>query len=157
VSVQFVQGDIFLTRAQVIAVDLNADGHLGVSPLFTTLSDRYPVFVSDYHRRCRGEALAPGDIWLWRDGQPWLMGMVVRETPHSATRLRYVEAALIHLYKNWEREGLSSLAIARLAEGSDWLPARGIIEYYLSGTDLPVTVYENHIPGMAAEASDLSV
>jgi len=148
-GMSFTEGDIFVAEAQVIGIGLNAAGHSEVTPFFTALADRYPVFVSEYRRRGRAQTLTPGDLWLWRDSQPWLMGMIVRDIPQGATRLRYVEAAVLNLYKNWEIEGVRSLAIMRLAEGAEWLPARGILEYYLGNIPLPVMVFESYLPHSA--------
>lgn len=140
-SITFIQGDIFLTQAQAIAVGLNSTGRLEVSSLYTTLQDRYPVFVSEYRKQARAGLLTPGHMWIWREGQPWLVGLVIREAPQGATRLRYVEAALLNLYKNWEHEGLQSLAIQQLAEDSEWPVVRRLIMDYLGEIKLPVSVY----------------
>jgi hypothetical protein len=149
--VSFCQGDIFLTRAQTIAVGLDALGRLEVSPLFAALGDRYPVFVSDCRRRGRSGGLVPGAIWAWREGTPWLVGMVVRESPHSATRLRYVEAVLLNLCKNWQHEGLHSLALMRFIEGEEWRAMRELVVRYLEPLALPVVVYESYCPGVVAD------
>ncbi len=141
-SITFVRGNLFLTGAQAIAVGLNASGRLDASPIFTALHDRCPAFISDYHRRGRAAMLAPGDVWVWHESQPWLVGMVVRDTPQGATRLRYVETAMLNLYHNWEREGLRSLALAPLSEGEEWPPVRDVLQQYLSRIALSVTVYE---------------
>jgi hypothetical protein len=141
-SVTFVQGQIFSTGAHAIAVGLNAVGRLPVSTFYTDLADRYPVFVSEFHRRSRTGDQMPGDMWVWRESSPWLVALIVRETLRSATRLRYVEAAMLNLYKNWEREGLRSLAVMQLADRTEWLAARGILHQYLDTLPLLVQIYE---------------
>lgn len=151
-SVTFVKGDILLADTDAIAIGLNAMGRLGVSPLHTTLLDRYPVFVSEYHRRGRAQAFTPGDIWVWKESEPWLVGMIVRDALQSAARLRYVEMALLNLYKNWEREGLRSLAMVRLDGKEDWASQHAMICQYLHASALRVDVYAEYAPSMAAEA-----
>ncbi|MBN1680969.1 MAG: hypothetical protein JW966_11830 [Anaerolineae bacterium] len=141
-SVAAVQTPLFQAHAQALAVGLNAAGRVEVSPLFTTLSDRYPVFISDFQKRGRAGTLAPGQVWVWRESLPWLVGLCIRETPQGATRMRYVESALLNLRHNWQIEGLTSLALAPLAEGSDWRLMRDMIEYYLGPLELAVTVCE---------------
>lgn len=152
-TVRFVQGDVFLTQALAVAVALSANGRQGVSPFHTALHDRYPVFISECYKRGRAETLPPGTVWVWREGQPWLVGMVVQETPHSAARLRHVEAAMLNLYKIWEHEGLRSLALMRFGDDSEWSTVRAVIEGYLNRMPLPVIVYEDYQPGVAAEES----
>jgi len=137
----FVQGEnIFLAQAQTIAVGVNAAGRSEVSPFFTIVADRYPVFISNFRKRRQAGKLKPGDLWVWREGQPWILAMVVRDTPQGATRPRYVEAVCLKLARDWTAEGLKNLAMMRLAEGPDWSPVREIVELYLG--QLPVTVYE---------------
>lgn len=140
-SVAVAEGDIFLTPAQAVGLGLNAAGRLDVSPFFTTLSDRYPVFVSEYRRYGRSRRLAPGDIWIWRESQPWLVGMVVRDTPHGPARLRYLESALLNLYKTWELEGLRSLALLPFTDSLDWPAAQELIEFYLGRSALAISIY----------------
>jgi hypothetical protein len=153
-AISFVQGDIFLAEVQAIAIGLNAAGRLDVTSLNTALHDRYPVFVSEYRKRGRANSLPPGTCWVWRDSQPWIVGLVVREAPQGATRPRYVETAMLNLFKNWQREGLHSLALMQLADQAEWPPLRVIVEQYLGEIDLPVMVYENHRPGAAAPSSE---
>lgn len=150
-SVTFVRGDIFLTQAGAIAIGLNAAGRVEVSPFYKALYDRFPVFTSEHRRKGRAGLWTPGDVWLWRDSRPWLIGLIVRETPQGATRLRYVEAAMLNLYQNWERDGLRDLALMRLAADEEWPAVRKIVQDSLSRIALPVCVYENYDPGIAAE------
>lgn len=144
-------GDIFRTSAQVAAIGLNAAGRLDHSPLHTALHDRYPVFVSDYRRRGNAGHLAPGDLWVWRESSPWIIGLVVQETPHGIARGRYVEAALLNLVKRWEQEGLHSLAIMRLGDHQDWPHLRAIVADHLAMVPVPVWIYDDFQPGINAE------
>jgi hypothetical protein len=148
-----VQGDIFMTRAQAIAIGIDAAGRLGTSALYTALHDRCPVFVSDCRKHGRAGTLTPGSIWTWREAVPWVIGLVVRETPQGATRLRYVEAAMHNLYRNREKEGLLSLAVLRLGDDMEWASVRGIVEVYLDHLALPALIYEDYLPGIAAETA----
>lgn len=152
-SIRFVQGDIFLTQAQAIAVGVSANGRLGVTPFHTVLHDRYPVFISDCNKRGRASALAPGAVWVWREAQPWLVGLVIQDTPQGAARLRYVETAMLNLYKDWEHERLRSLAMMRFGDDGEWPAVRAILEDYLGRITLPVIVYDQYQPGVAAEGS----
>jgi len=153
-SITVVRGDIFLTSSHALAIGLNAAGRLEVAPVFTALHDRYPVFVADYHKRGRAGQLTPGSMWVWPDSQPWLVGLIVRETPQGAARLRFVEAALLNLVKEWEREGLRSLAMMQPGNGHDWPVIRNLVTHHLGPLPLPITLYETYIPGLVAETND---
>ncbi|MBN1565918.1 MAG: hypothetical protein JXA10_18900 [Anaerolineae bacterium] len=153
-SITTVQGDIFLTRAHTIAFGLNAAGRLGVTPAYTVLQDRYPVFVSDYRRHGRAESFTPGSLWLWRESTPWLAGLITNETLSGATRLRHVEGAMLQLYKEWERAGIRSLAIMRMGTDDEWPGVREVILHYAAQIALPITLYEAYLPGVAAEDTE---
>jgi hypothetical protein len=152
-TIRFVRGDIFLTQTQAVSVGLSANGRLGVSRFHTALHDRYPVFISECSKRGRAGTLPPGTVWVWCEGQPWLVGLVVQETPQSAVRLRYVEMAMLSLYKDWEREGLRSLALMRFGDNTEWPGVRAVIEEHLSRIPLTVIIYEDYQPGVVAEES----
>lgn len=147
-----VRGDIFLTASQALAIGLNAAGRLEVAPVYTALHDRFPVFVADYHKRGRAGQLAPGGVWVWPESQPQLMGLVVRETPQGAARLRFVEAALLNLVRACERSALRSLALLQPGDEPDWPAIRHLVTQHLGPLPLPVTFYEPHIPGLPAES-----
>jgi len=144
-------GDIFHTRAQTIALGIDASGRLGTTPLYTVLHDRYPVFISECRKRGRANLLVPGTIWIWREGTPWIVSLVVRETPQGATRLRYVESAMLALSKKAQHEAITSLALMRLGDDREWSHIMQVVETYLTRMRLPVTVYEEFKPGFRAE------
>jgi len=147
VTVTFTnEGDIFAAGTQAIGLALAANGQATATPFATTLHDRYPVFVSEYGKRGRAGTLLPGSVWLWRDAQPWLVGLIVRETPHSPARLRFIEQAILALYRDWQREGLRGLALPRLADPPEWRAVRDMLGHYLDALPLHIVVYE-HVPG----------
>jgi hypothetical protein len=152
-TVTFTKGDIFLTRCQAIGVGISANGRLGVSPFHTALHDRYPVFISECGRRGRAGTLTSGALWVWREGSPWLAGLVIQDTPHAAIRLRTVEAALLNLWKDAPHEGLHSLALMRFGDDSEWNAVRRLLDETLSRHSLPVIVYDDYVPGVAAESA----
>jgi hypothetical protein len=139
-TVRFVQHHVFDIDTPAIAIGLNSSGQLGASPWETTLRDRHPVFVSDYRKRGRAGLLTPGEVWVWRTSHPWLIGLIIRETPQGIARPRYIERALQNLQQNWEREGLTRLVIAPLADGPEWVAVRPLFEQYLQTIPLDVTV-----------------
>jgi len=150
-GLSYLRGDIFLAGTQAIGLGLNQRGRLGVSPLHTTLLDRFPVFVSEFAKRGRAQLLAPGAIWVWKEGQPWLVGLTVRNAPQGITRLRHIEAALLKLAQNWEQEGLHNLALASLAGEEDRQAVRVLLDHYLGPLALPVQFFEEFIPGQPPE------
>jgi hypothetical protein len=148
----FVAGDPLLTKAHVLAFGGNAQGQTETGALETRLIDRYPTAFAAYRKACRAGKVKTGTLWLWRETQPALGVMVVRESAGGTTRLRFLEAVVMTLARDYRREGLRSLAIAAPGAPSDWPTFKPIIDYWLRNCPLPVTVYEGYLPGVAAEA-----
>ncbi len=150
-TIQVVQGDIFLTRMQALLIGLNAAGRTDITPVFTALQDQYPVFISDYRKRISAGKNRPGDVWMWRSGERWILGSIVQETPQGAMRLRYVETMLLNLYKSVEQESLRSLAVYLPVEPPERAAIHDLLNHYLPLLDLPVTVYETYQRHICAE------
>jgi hypothetical protein len=147
----FVAGDPLLTKAQVLAFGGNAQGQTETGALETLLLNRYPTVFAAYRKACRAGKVRTGTLWLWRETQPALGVMVVRESAGGTTRLRYLEAVVMSLARDYRREGLHSLALAAPGTSADWPTLKPVIEYWLRDCPLPVIVYEQYLPGVAAE------
>lgn len=152
-AIHFVQGDIGLTGAQSLVLGLNTRGQVDVTPLEIALRDQYPVFFSEYRRMARNSLLSGGKVWIFRESQPWFVGMVVRDSARGITRLRYVEQALTQLRLEWQREGLESIAIAPLGDEIEWPALRALLEELLIYLPIPIFIYETYLPGQKADES----
>ncbi len=151
--VTYVTGDPLLTRAQVLAFGYNAKGRTEVSTLETQLLDLYPAAFATFGKQCRSERIKPGAFWVWRESAPQLAFMVVRETSVGATRLRYVESALMTLARDYRQYNITSMALARLGDGEEWRALKPVVDYWLKACPLPVVVYDGYVQGTKAEES----
>lgn len=151
-----LSGDLFLTRHHTALFGVNAAGRVEVSPVFNALQDRYPAFVSEFHKRGRAGRLEAGTYWLWRDSRPWLLALIVRETPSGSTRLRHVDAALLALVKDGPFEGLHSLAVLRLSDGPEWADMRDLLVRRLDQLGHPALLYDDFRIGVRAEPEPAS-
>lgn len=147
----FLSGDPLLTRQQVLALGTNAAGRTETTPLAAALLERYPTAFASYAKQCRQGRIETGTIWYWRETQPFLAFMVVRETPVGATRLRYVDAAAMLLARDYPREGIRSLALAPLGAAHEAEDIKVAVGRWLAKAALPVIFYEAYQPGVAAE------
>lgn len=148
----FVSGDPLLTRAQVLGFGINAAGRTETSPFHVLLNARFPAAIASYNRQCRNGKIRPGMIWFWRETTPALAFIVVRETPFGASRLRYVESAVMTLARDYRIENLKSIALCAFGSTNEWDEQQKVIRRWLEKAALPVTVYETIEPGVAAEA-----
>jgi hypothetical protein len=149
--VQYVDGDPLLTKAQTLAVGHNAKGRTQLGALETRLLDLHPAAFATYGKLCRGGKIKPGMFWMWRESQPNLMLMAVRESAVGATRLRFVESIMMTIARDYGLHGLTSIAIAPLSGAEEWDSLKPAVDYWLRLCPLEVTVYERYIPGLAAE------
>lgn len=141
-SLSIVQGDILQTSAQAILLGLNLRGQASVNPLETRLRDVYPVFFSEYRRLGRNSAFTLGDLWFFKEAQPWLLGALLYQSASSTLRLRHMEQVIYKLYQTYEFEGLQSLAIAPFSDPLEWAGLLALLQDRLSNFPLPVLLYE---------------
>jgi len=150
VAISYVQGDIFLSRAQVIAFGANASAASESNAYAVSLADRYPAALATFRKQARAGRIAPGMLWLWREAQPGLGLLIVRERGGSATRPRFVEDAVQVIARDWQRLGLDRLALAPLGDALEWSGLRPVLDYWLGNCGLPIVVYETLQPGLRA-------
>ena len=159
-----VEGDILLTRAQAIA-------H-GVAPmdpmnqgLAKALHEKYPAMHKDFHHWCHQQHPKPGEAWMWGgpDGVR-IINLLTQDggyghgaRPGKAT-VTNVNHALRALRKIVSKEGITSLALPRLATGVgglEWDEVKPLIENQLGDLEIPVYLYETYRPGVQAEETGL--
>jgi len=149
--VTYTSGDPLLTRAQVLAFGHNRKGSTEVGPLETILLHQYPAAFATYSKQCRSGRIKSGTFWMWRESQPQLAFMAVRESPVGATRLRYVEAAVMLLARDFRLHNITSLALMRPCDREEWPALKPVVDYWLRGSPLPVVVYEEYAAGVRGE------
>ncbi|MBZ0297647.1 MAG: hypothetical protein K8L99_34135 [Anaerolineae bacterium] len=149
--ITYVSGDPLLTQQQILAFGHNAKGRTELGVLETQLLNLYPAPFATYGKQCRNERIKPGDLWLWRETQPMLGFMVIRESAVGATRLRHVEAVLLKMVRDYRLENIESVAFAPIGTREEWPALRPVVDYWLSSAPFPCVVYEQYLPGVAAE------
>lgn len=145
-----VTGDPLLTQAGYLAFGHNARGRAELGPLETALMQQYPAAFAAYQQRCRKGRMKAGEFWLWTETVPRLIFMVVRESSVGATRLRYVQSALLSLARDYPLHSIQSLALAPLGNAYEWPEVRLLVTRWLGNLSLPVTVYDEYRPGLRA-------
>jgi hypothetical protein len=151
VTVIYVQGDIFLSRAQVIVFGTNASAASESTAYAARLADRYPAALAAFRKQARAGRISPGTLWLWRESLPGLGLLVVRERGGSATRPRFVEDAAQVIARDWRRMGLEQLALTALGDALEWPGLRPVLDTWLGNSGLPVVVYETILPGIRSD------
>ncbi len=158
--IQEVEGDILLSKAQVIAHGVAANDPMNQG-LAQSLHEQYPAMHKDYHHWCNQHHPKPGEAWMW--GGPngvRIVNLITQEggyghgaRPGKATTTA-VNHALRALKKMIAKENFSSVALPRLATGVgglDWSEVKPLIETQLGDLQIPVLVYSVYIKNQQAK------
>lgn len=162
--IHLLSGDILLSKADLIV-------H-GVAPqddwkngLALALREAWPAMYKDFRHHCKQSHPQPGGVWLWQgvDGQGRhvrFAALLTQEAPDHAggtpgrAKVAHVNHALHALQKLVRDEGIRSLALPRLATGVgglDWQHVLPLVHSQLGGLTVPVLVYHEYKPGVAAK------
>lgn len=158
-----VRGDILLSKAKAIAhsVAPNDDFKSGLA---LQLRERFPAMYKDFRHWCKTEHPKPGEIWAWagvgQDGPLHIVALLCQEGAYGhgerpgPAHLEHVNHALKKLRAWLEAEQVESLALPRIATGVGrlaWSDVERVLEQHLAGAKLPVAVYAEFAPGVAAK------
>lgn len=157
-----VEGDILLTSAHAIAHGVCANDPM-TQGLALSLHERFPGMHKDFHRWCHQQYPKPGEAWLWSGanktgGSVQIINLLTQEggydniKPGKASEVN-VNHSLRSLKKIVTQEGISSLALPRLATGVgglDWQAVRPLIFSQLGDLGIPVYVYTTFHAGQQA-------
>lgn len=145
-----VEGDILLTRAQLIAHGVAANDPMNQG-LALSLHERYPSMHKDFHHWCHQQHPKPGEAWIWGGSEGVrIVNLLTQEggyggnkRPGKASEAN-VNRALRVLKKIIQKEGFKSVALPRLATGVgglEWTQVKPLIESQLADLDIPIYVY----------------
>jgi len=153
-----VSGDILLTKAQTIVHGVAPNDHF-TSGLAHALRESWPALAKDFRHFCHQQAPKPGELFFWGGPQVRVVNLLLQEAAASEhshpgkaslSNLRHALDALVKLTK---AEKLTSLALPKLGcgvGGLKWEEVFPIIKEKLSELGIPVFVYSDFKPGVAA-------
>ena len=145
-----VSGDILLSRAQAIVHGVAPnDGHN--QGLAHALRENWPAMYKDFRHFCQTTHPKAGEMWVWGSAEGRRVASLFTQDAaydHGAKPGRASAENLNHALKalrKWvEAEGVTSLALPRLATGvggMNWDEVRPLIEKHLGDLPIPVYVY----------------
>jgi O-acetyl-ADP-ribose deacetylase (regulator of RNase III) len=146
VPVHFVAGDLFANRhnAEALAHGCNCAGSMGAG-IAVGFRQRYPEMFEEYRRRCRAKPpeFTLGSVFLWREeSKPAVFNLGTQPRPGRGATYTAVEEALRAMRQTADAEGITSVAMPRIAAGYgglSWEKVRAIVEAVFA--DWPGTVY----------------
>jgi len=157
--IQYVSGDILLTKAQAIAHGVAPKDPMNQG-LALALHQKYPAMHKDFHHWCNQHHSKPGEAWLWGGaGGVRIINLLTQEPAQNHSHpgrasIKHVRDSLRALAKVARNESLTSIAIPRLATGVgglQWSEVEPVINEELGNLDIPVYVYTEYHAGASAK------
>ncbi len=160
-----VEGDILLSKAQIIAHGIAPQDHFD-SGLALALRERWPAMVKDYRHYTHSHPKDPGEIWAWtgkngNNAPVHIVNLLTQSMLHGRTgkpgkaTLEQVGQTLKALAKHIQAHDITSVALPRLATGVgglEWADVKPLVQLYLGDLkDVKVIVYETYHKGQQAD------
>ena len=153
-----VHGDILLSEAKAIVHGVAPHDHFNQG-LALALRERFPTMAKDFRHYCHQENPKAGSVWLWAGAEKVVINLMTQDPapdnkayPGKAST-KNINHALKELRSIIEKEGITSIALPRLATGVgglEWSEVEPLIEQHLSDLKIPVIVYHTYIKGEKA-------
>ena len=146
--VEYIEGNIFDSPAQVIVNTVNTVGVMGKG-LALKFKKRYPEMFAAYRTACEKHQLTTGKLMLWRGPDHWVLMFPTKQNWRNPSRVEYIEDGLKKFSDTYAERNISSIAFPKLGCGNgelDWDVIRPIMEKYLK--PLPIDVYIYIGPGV---------
>lgn len=139
--IEYIEGDIFESPAQVIVNTVNTVGVMGKG-LALSFKQRYPQMFEKYKIACEKHQLTIGKLMLFYEADHWLLMFPTKENWRNPSKLEYIEKGLMKFVQTYAEKSITSIAFPRLGCGNgelNWSDVKPIMEKYLK--NLPIDVY----------------
>ncbi len=141
---------IFESQSQVITNTVNCYGVMGKG-IALEFKHRFPEMFDDYKQRCDRKEVKPGVPYIWENGMQTVLNFPSKNHWRGDSKMEWIDQGLRWIRENYERLGISTLAIPPVGCGNGglyWSDVKLLVEKYFSDLDdLLVTVY---LPKQAA-------
>ena len=139
--IEYVEGDIFNSPAQVIVNTVNTVGVMGKG-LALSFKQRYPNMFEQYKAACEKHSLTVGKLMLIYESDHWLLLFPTKESWRNPSKMEYIEKGLMKFVNTYADKSISSIAFPKLGCGNgelDWNIVKPLMEKYLK--PLPISIY----------------
>ena len=141
--IEYVEGDIFNSPAQVIVNTVNTVGVMGKG-LALSFKNRYPDMFQSYKRVCEKNLLKIGKLLLYYYPDHWVLLFPTKEHWKNPSKIEYIEAGLIKFTSTYAEKNITSIAFPKLGCGNgelNWEAVRPLMEKYLRPLPIDVFIY----------------
>lgn len=151
--IEYIEGDIFESPAQVIVNTVNTVGVMGKG-LALSFKQRYPKMFERYKVACEKKQLTIGKLMLFYEPDHWLLLFPTKENWRNPSKLEYIEKGLMKFVATYADKNITSIAFPRLGCGNgelDWNEVKPLMERYLKNLPIDVYIYLGTNPDLAPE------
>lgn len=141
--IEYLEGDIFNSPAQVIVNTVNTVGVMGKG-LALSFKNRYPDMFERYKKVCEERKLQIGNLMLFYYPDHWLLLFPTKENWRNPSKLEYIEKGLQKFVSTYVDKKINSIAFPKLGCGNgelDWNDVKPLMEKYLKNLPIPVYIY----------------
>lgn len=139
--IEYIQGNIFDSPAQVIVNTVNTVGVMGKG-LALSFKQRYPEMFNRYRTACEKKQLTVGKLMLFYEPDHWILLFPTKENWRNPSKLEYLEKGLIKFVNTYADKNITSIAFPKLGCGNgelSWDEVKPLMEKYLK--PLPIDIY----------------
>lgn len=144
--IEYVSGDIFNSKADVIVNPVNLKGTMGKG-LAKQFKDRYPKMFRLYSNACKNGSFEMGKLMLITEEDHRVLLFPTKIDWRKPSKLEYIEAGLKKLTDNYKRLDIESIAFPKLGCGNgglDWAEVDKLInKSFEKFPMIDVYVYDN--------------
>lgn len=154
--IEYIEGDIFESPAQVIVNPVNTIGVMGKG-LALEYKKRYPQMFEKYKSVCEKKQLTIGKLMLLYEADHWLLLFPTKENWRDQSKLEYIESGLQKFVQRYAQKNITSVAFPRLGCGNgglDWEDVKPLMERYLKKLPIDVFIYLKPNPDIVPEHKD---
>jgi O-acetyl-ADP-ribose deacetylase (regulator of RNase III) len=141
--IQYVKGDIFESKAQVIVNTVNCQGIMGKG-LALAFKQKYPDMFNAYQQECRTRKLRIGRPTLYQKSTPWILNFPTKDTWRANSKIEYLEKGLEFLVAHYKNAGINSIAFPKLGAQNgklSWDEVGPVMARYLSQLEVAAYIY----------------
>ena len=146
------EGNVFSTPAQTQICTVNVEGVMGKG-IALEMRKRYPKMFEQYRALCRAGYFHVDQLWHYNvTPELKVLCFPTKQRWRLPSRLEWIDANLQKLARDYERHGITSIAVPALGcgFGTGQLPlssVRPLIRKYLDPLPIDVyCVYQNYVP-----------
>ena len=151
--IQYIEGDIFDSPAQVIVNTVNTVGVMGKG-IALSFKQRYPDMFKRYREVCEKNQLTIGKLMLIYEKDHWILLFPTKENWRNPSQLIYIEKGLMKFVNTYAEKNIHSIAFPCLGCGNgalSWEEVKPLMEKYLKPLPIDVFIYLGKNPDTTPE------